>query len=243
MKKNNTWIGLVVLAVAIIIVAFMFYSKLGGDGRTLNAQGTATVSSLPDEASVYVNIEILKDTAEEAKTENARISEDVQNALKAAGITDIETINYNIYEEFDWTDDGRESKGYRATNILSVKTTDFDLVGKIVDISVNAGATRIQSVNFELSDEKQAELKREALAKASEDARLKAESIAEGLGATLGKIRSISDSSYNYRAYPVFEMAEDSIASGAVKSAVEEVVINPRELEVSANVNVVFALK
>jgi len=151
-------------------------------------------------------------------------------------------MNYNIYEEFDWTDDGRESLGYKATNMLKVKTKDFDLIGKIIDISINAGATNINSVNFELSEEKQAELKREALAKASADARLKAEGMAAGLGAKLGKIMSISDSSYNYRPYPMFDMAE-TMAAGEIKSMVEDVVINPRKLEVRANVNVVFALK
>jgi len=242
MKRNNTWVGLVALAVVILVVAVMFYGKLGGNDRTLNAQGTATVKSMPDEVSVYVNIEVLKDTAEEAKNENSRISENVQTSLKNAGITNIETMNYNIYEDFDWTDDGRESNGFRATNILNIKTTDFDLVGKIIDLSVNAGATSIQSVNFELSDAKQSELKKQALAKASEDARLKAEGMAEGLGAKLGRIKSVSDSSYNYRAYPMLDMAE-TMGAGAVKSAVEDVIINPRELEVSANVNVVFALK
>jgi len=243
MKGNKTWIGLALLAVAILVVAFVIYDKLpSSGGRTLNAQGVATISSLPDEVSVLVNIEVLKDTAEEAKDENSRISENVQSFLRVAGITDIETMNYNIYEEFDWTDDGRESLGYKATNMLKVKTKDFDLIGKIIDISINAGATNINSVNFELSEEKQAELKREALAKASADARLKAEGMAAGLGAKLGKIMSISDSSYNYRPYPMFDMAE-TMAAGEIKAMVEDVVINPRKLEVRANVNVVFALK
>ncbi len=242
MKRNYTGVGLIVLAVVVLVVAVMFYGKLSGNDRTLNAQGTATVKSLPDEVSVYVNIETLKDTAEEAKDENSRITENVQSFLRTAGITNVETMNYNIYEDFDWTDNGRKSRGYKAVNVLKVKTTDFDLVGKIIDISINAGATNIQSVNFELSDSKQAELKKQALAKASEDARLKAESMAAGLGARLGKIKSVSDSSYNYRAYPMLDMAEN-MATGAVKSAVEDVIINPRELEVNANVNVVFALK
>lgn len=152
---------------------------------------------------------------------------------------DIETINYNIYPEYDWSSGKQESKGYRTTNTLKVTTQYFDDLGAIVDSAVKAGATGIDSINFELSKDKQNEVKREALAKATEDAKLKAEAIANGLGAKLGKLTSVTESSYNYIPYPLFRGGGDiAAAEKAVSTNIE-----PQNLEITASINVVYQIK
>jgi len=241
--KKYRGLSILVLAIVILAVAFVFYDKLNlGTKQTINSRGSYTIKAEPDEVSVYVRIETLEDTAEKSKEENSKISENVIAFLKAANINDIETQNYNIYPEYEWKRNGRELKGYKTMNNLRIRTEDFDLVGKIVDISVNSGATGIDSISFELSEEKQSKLKQEALAKASEDARLKAESIARGLNAKLGKVVSVSESGYWYEPYPMF-MAKGDMAIEEAAAEIHDTEIIPRELEVRANVNVVFALK
>src|SRR3989344_7063068 len=133
----------------------------------------------------------LKGNAEDSKNENSIISEKVLKSLENSGINknDIETSSYNIYPEYNWDNGKQELKGYRTSNILKVKTKDFSKIGKIVDVSVDNGATLIQSINFELSQEKQNEIKQEAISKASEDARIKANATAQGLNAKLGKVK------------------------------------------------------
>lgn len=210
------------------------------DDETLTATGTATINVFPDEAKVYVTVETLSESAEESKNENSRISERVINELIVIGLarSDIQTQNFNVYPEYEYP--GRSLKGYRTQNRLVVITNDFLKIGKIVDAAVLGGATRIESIQFELSEEKQAEAKKQALKEASKDAKEKAAAIAEGLGVSLGKIKSVQSQDYYYQPYRFFEGA-----GMAVDEAQEEVAktsVIPTELDTRATVNVVFKI-
>mgnify|MGYP001594159897 CR=1 FL=1 len=228
-----------VLFAVVLIVGLFLYFNAQKEKTTINVSGTSVINALADEVSVYVNIETLKDTAEESKNENAVISEKVLKALNDNGITkdEIETSSYNIYPDYNYDNGKQEIKGYKTSNILKVKTKDFPKIGKVVDVSIDNGATIIQSINFELSEEKQNEIKKEAISKASEDARDKAQATAEGLNAKLGKVKQVTISDYNYYPYPYF-MAE---SGGDVRKAVSTEIF-PSSLEVRASVNVVFEL-
>jgi len=236
MKNTN-----IILVVLIILLAggFFYYNASIKEKTILNVNGEATINAVADQVSIYVVIDTLKDTAQESKDKNAEISERVLDALSSIGIkrSEIETSSYNIYPEYDWVLGSQKLKGYKTSNILKIKTTDFNKVGKIVDASVDAGATAIQSINFELSQEKQNQVKTEAISKATQDARIKAEATAQGLNAKLGKVKSVTISDYNYYPIPIYVLE-----SGAdVKQAVSTEIL-PTSLDVRASVSVVFEI-
>ena len=121
MEKNNWLIGVLVLAVVIISIAFVYFNKSGGttNQQTITASGISTITAVPDEASVYISINTIEKTTEESKNKNTEISDAVLNAIKKLNIQkDIETINYNIYPEYDWSSGQQELKGYRTTNTI-----------------------------------------------------------------------------------------------------------------------------
>ena len=98
MKNNNL---LMVLVTVVLIVGLFLYFNAQKEKTTINVSGTSVINALADEVSVYVNIETLKDTAEESKNENAVISEKVLKALNDNGITKEERIElakkFNIH--------------------------------------------------------------------------------------------------------------------------------------------------
>lgn len=233
-----------VIVVLVLVLKPGFIDKGTNNNRdnTISATGISQIKVLPDLAAVYLSIETLEDTADESKTENTIISNKVMDSLKGLGLkdSDIETLNYNIYPEYDWSFNKQTLKGYKTVNSIKVKTTDFDLLGDIIDIAVSAGANRVDSIQFELSPEKESGAKKEALEKASRDAREKAEATARGLDLELGKIVSVSAQDYYYRPYPFFGGGLLAEAQAAIKTAVD---INPQELETQATVNVVYEIK
>src|SRR3989338_361287 len=241
MKSKNSNLITILIAV-VIIIGLVLYFNSSKEKTTLNVSGSSTIEALADEASVYIGIETLKKAAEESKNENSEISEKVLNALEYAGINkeNIETSSYNIYPEYDWSNNNQELKGYKTSNILKITTKDFDEIGKIVDVSIDNGATLIQSINFELSEEKQNKLKQEAISKASEDARAKAEATVQGLDSELGRVKQVTVSDYNYYPYQYFLAESGGGIEEARKAA--DIEIAPRKLEVTANINVVFEL-
>jgi hypothetical protein len=239
MKKTNL-IAFLVAAIAVmgLLVGCVPQEK----ERTVTATGSAEITADPDEAVVYLRIETTGDTAQEAKDANAEISDEVTTALIKTGLTmdDIETVNYNIWEEYDWDDGERTSAGFRATHNMKITTTDFDDVGDIVDAAVDAGAL-ISYINFELSLAKQNEYKAIAFAEASKDAKTKAEAIASGLDKELGELVEVSTSDYGYMPWRAFEVAEADMGAEAVKTAATQ--ISPEEITVSGTVTVVYEIK
>ena len=240
MRKNPIF-GYLIIAFVILVIGYGIYSKLPDTNKeTISSQGSSVITTDADEVSVYINIETLADSADVSSTENSKISDKVLFALYELGVSraDISTEQFSIYEQFDWTEEGRESLGFRTTNVLKAKTSDFMITGKIVDAATTNGAL-INYINFELSDETEKELKKQALEEAAGDAKDKAEALVAGVGGKLGKIVSVSESGYSYRPFALYE-------KGAGVMALEQAVstdIVPKELEVTANVNVVFELK
>lgn len=240
---NLNWTPIIVTVIIVLAlggIAGFYFTNQNSMGRTVSATGTAQMSVMPDKAIVYLSIETRNVSADDAKNMNAEISSKVLAALDRIGIakSDIETQNYAINPEYDWGSGTQKLIGYVASNNIKISSNDFNNVGKIVDASVNAGAL-ISYINFDLSTAKQNEYKKIVLANASNDAKAKAQAIAEGLGAKLGSLVSVSSSDYNYRPYPMYDKAMGSSVS--VQEATTN--ISPQKLDVTGTVTVSYSIK
>jgi len=206
--------------------------------NTINVAGNSEINVEPDEAEVTAGISIVKETAEEAQSEANKVINDIIDGLRYKGISeeDIETERLYLHEERTWTEkEGSKIIGWRATQTLKIKTADLTKVGLIVDVCVTNGANQINNINFRLSEEKENEYKQKALTEATKSAKAKAEAIAESLGVQLGKIKTVSESSYYARSY-MYPMAEV-----AVEKAVEEAAqVLPQDVTVTANINLIY---
>lgn len=237
MKKQMNMTAIIVAVIVVAGILLAVYMFKGPEKQTVSVTGNSEMTVDPDLAVVYMYVETRAASAENASDQNAEIMEAVIAAIKAEGITDIETLNYNVYPEYDWINGRQTLKGYVATHALKVSVEDFTSVGEVIDAGINEGAL-VNSINFELSNEKQNQYKAQAMSQASQDAKNKATALASGLGKQLGDIVSVSTSDYRYMPYPLFE----SMAGAA---DVKEVATNiqPQSLTVYATVNVVYELK
>jgi len=217
--------------------------------HVLSVSGTASQSVTPDLLTVQISIETQDENAQQSMEDNAEVSEEVRNELNAVGVEEdeIKTVSYRVDVvrnssyvcnkgcHYVW-----EVVGYKTTHILSVRTTDLDSGGAIIDAAGSAGENEvfIDYVYFGLQDETERELKKSLLKKAGEEAESKAQSIAEGLGTTLGKVVQASESYYYPTPY-YYERAYD-YAMGA--EAAVPTSLSPGEVEVSATVSAGYEL-
>jgi len=242
-KANYTAIIVTVLVViGALICVWLLLGRMPATGNTVSATGTADMSVAPDEAIVYLLIETRDVSADTAKNENSKVSDDVLTALIKVGIDrkDIETQYFNIYPEYDWSNGTQTLKDYVASNSLKVTSKDFTNVGKIVDAAVGKGAL-VNSIDFDLSTAKSNEYKKQILSQAAQDAKAKASAIAEGLGKKLGNLVSVSASDYNYMPYPIFARS-DMMVSGAAEAKQAVTDIQPHNLDITASVSVAYAI-
>ncbi len=236
---------IIVLGVVLIAgMGYMAFSSLLPSKNTITGNGEATIEVVPDLVKVYFNVETEGETSKEAKDENAEIVDDLIFNMVREGFDrdDIQTLNFNIYPEYSWDDEKRELDGYKATHtiIVEISTQDTDKIGDAIDAGVDAGAN-INYINFELSQEKTNQYKAEAIELAAEDARLKAKALADGLDKELGKLVSVSDGSFGYSPWRIYETTAAVDSVEMAKQATTN--IQPGEQEISARVTAVFKIK
>ncbi len=251
MSENNSVKIAGIVAVAIIVLALLGYFSLNGimnaNAKTIDAQGYASIKVNPDLVTVYFNAETQGQTATEAKDANSEIVDKMVTSLLKLGIDreEIQTQGFNVYEDQVWENNKYVSKGYKASHQIKVvlNTSATSLIADVIDAGVDSGAM-LSYINFELSTEKQNDYKAQALKLAGEDARTKANAIAEGLGMKVGSLVSVSTSDYNYQPWNLYSArAEISAGANAQDAKIATTNIVPGSQEVTANLNVVYKLK
>ena len=191
---------LLVLLTCVALLALCAGPALAeGEGTKLSVSGNGTVLVKSDLAIVTVGVrEASADVLVAQATVNEKIAA-IKQALLDAGVqeTEINTDSINIYANYDYSDNTEVIVGYTANNSLSVRTTDIDNVGALIDAAFAAGANTLDNVQFTVQDDSEA--REQALTKAVEDARRKADVLAAAVGMQVTAIESIAESGvYTY---------------------------------------------
>jgi uncharacterized protein YggE len=158
---------------------------------TVQVTEEATLTVAPDEARIDIGVTSRAATSPAAASQNARQASAVIDALRAAmgpGAT-IETVSYTVTPDIQPSREDGDARitGYTATNIVRV-TGPVAQVGDIIDVALKAGANRIHRINFTLKDEQAAGA--EALRAAVDNARSRAETLADALGVKIVRVLS-----------------------------------------------------
>lgn len=249
MKLNK--IGLVIMLTCLLVAGGFLGSALIGEpiGRAeaevqqaqITVGGNGVVSVAPDRAKLSLGVLTIAPNAKKAQQDNARVANNVINALVKSGVPrdQIETRDYTVWPEYRYPKPEEnkppEISAYRVSNTILVTVDDLARIGSIIDAAVMAGANQVQSIQFLKKDLGPAQ--REALQKACEEARLKAEAIAAALGVEITGVVSVQeDSAISYP--PVYRSLGDEGAAGAARTPIQ-----PGELQVNASVRVVFRIQ
>lgn len=208
-------------------------AELENSGR-LKVTGTAVISGAPDVAYITLGVETRNQSAEEASQENAERMGKVMAALKELGLDDkaITTSGYNIYSYQQTVDRNAPEPQtitiYTVQNRINVTTTKLKEVGKIIDAAVKAGVNQVQGIRFDIKDKQEMQLL--ALQKATEQARLKAEAMAESAGVVIGGLALMEEE------YASYAPMTDMVMMRAESFMEAETSISPGDVEVSARV-------
>lgn len=239
-----------IVVVGVLVLAGIGYAVFASVNHsyenTVTGNGQAIIKATPDLVAVYFNVQTDGDTSKEATDANSEIIDDlIVNVLKLGfERKDITTSNFNVRPNYDWVNGNRVENGYTALHTVKVEmsTDDASKIGEVIDAGVDAGAG-VSYINFELTQEKQNEYKAQAIKLAAQDARIKAESIADGLEQSLGDLVSVSDSNFNYAPWGVYEARATGVAEDAALAKEATTNIQPGEQEIYASVRAIFELK
>ena len=211
------------------------------ESRSIHVTGTGSVTGEPDLATLYLGVSVERKTVEVAREEAASAMTAVIDALKNNNIMerDIQTENFSIYPQYDYTEEGRILRGYRVNNTVNAKVRELESLSDIIDDAAAAGGdiVVINSIQFMIEDP--TPLQAQARALAVKNAAAKAQTLAEASGVTLGKPITITETSH--AAGPPIAYAE--AAEFADDSARSSTPIQAGELTVTMNVTIVYEIE
>ena len=158
-------------------------------------QGDGLVKAMPDQAWVTLAVESRSRNPKEAQAQSATAMTAVQQKIFAVGIPKdaVRTLAVDLRAEYDFVNGRQVPRGYVARNTIEVRLDDIGRVGEVMDIGVTSGATAVRGPRFDLKDRNA--LEREALKRATADARARAEAAASGAGRAIDRVVRIEEPS------------------------------------------------
>ena len=187
---------------------------------TVTASGTVKLT--PDKASIIFGVTTQDKTADAAQKKNSEDVDRVISVLTGRGIEEksIRTSDYSMYPQYDYSTNGEQKiVGYNVTTTLGINNVD--------------------NISFLCS--KFDEAYSEALSRAVEAARKKAEVLAHAAGKSLGDPVVITEGYQNTSARyaKTANFALDAVAESAAAGPT----LMPGETEITANVTVTYEMK
>jgi uncharacterized protein len=202
-------------------------------GPGITVVGTGSVTATPDTAEWSFGVQTSADTAAAALAANSTAMKQVVAALRDAGVEedDLQTEQVSIYPRT--SDDGTSIVGYDASNTVRAKVRGLDKAGALVDAAVAAGANQVYGPSLTVSDSEAQYAA--AMEKAFDDARARAQAIADKAGVTLGPPIAIVEGGGG-GAMPYY-------ARAGAEMAAADVAIEPGTQDLGSTLTVTFAIQ
>ena len=224
--------------------AFASEGKCSMDFGKISVTGQGEVKVMPDRATLNYRVVTTKDTPAQARAqvENTVTAffKDIESlkldkkAFVADSIVIMPNYKYNEQEK------KQELVGYEASRNISIKVSDFALIGQLNDMALKAGVNNISGFEYSLSDKKKYE--REAAKLAIADAKEQAHLLAEGFEVKLGDPCSLNFRERNYGVYRAYSN-RSMLLNAAVESSEVQSTYSIEPIVVSSTVEATYNIK
>ncbi|MEP6705946.1 MAG: SIMPL domain-containing protein [Pyrinomonadaceae bacterium] len=242
MKDRNslsTRRSFIVLSICVSLFLVSGCARKSNQSTKITVGGQAVARVEPDSAVLVISVITQNAQALAAQQENARKSEAVANAVKttAGSNVEIKTSDYTLQPQYDNRDNNLPKIiGYNARNSIIVTIGDLKNVGAAIDAASRAGANSIDSIAFVLRQTSPA--RGQALADATQQAMIKARSIAQALGGHVSRVVEENEGS-TVASEP--RMEYDSATMGKPRQATTPIVAG--QLSISSNVQLIVEIE
>jgi hypothetical protein len=227
--------------------------------NTITVNGVGTAETAPDEAILNLAVNNQATTATQAASNNAIIMSQVIQAILGLSslnpvITknDITTTDYSLTPVYSQSNNNcyttntttqqqpiicttttQQLIGYSVRNAIQVTVKDMTSIGKVLDAATQNGANEVGGITFTFTDGTYADLQKQALQKAVQDASNQAQTMANALGVHITGIVSITPA-YAYTPHMYANLNAASIRTSTP--------IQTGTLQVTVNVQIVYEI-
>lgn len=219
----------------------------GAASRSVSYDGTVarftvsllreTVLKATNQGNWYLNqiAEAVAETCTVAEPEDAEPT-DEPICISPNGL---QTTFIRIHEEFDWTEQGRVSQGFRYENGLRIAIQGTEFAGGLVDLVIKAATDNVRFDGLDFTTSQRAEIERLALLDAIDDAQATAAAIADHMGYEIVRIVELS---------PLGSLTASRTSNESVEAAMDAAEFMPTPVfggteSITSRVRIVFELR
>jgi uncharacterized protein len=228
-----------------MILSILFSSSLSfAVERTLNVSGECLHKVAQDRGAVTLVAETLDISASTAANKSTEIYNKFRDKIKKMNLKDaeFETTESSLNEDFDYTQKGRTSKGFRSRQGLRIETSDISKLGEVMKIGTDAGVKNISGIQMFVSAEALKNERESCLEEAFKNAKAKAERLTKASGSKLGPVLEMSEAGTQPRRQPTpMMMSARAEMKTMSDSAPQE--IDSRQEHVQVSLAVSFSLQ
>jgi uncharacterized protein YggE len=210
----------------------------------ISAQGESVVKAAPDQAWATVAVETRDAKAPEARRLSAAAMTAVMAALKTAGLPPdaIKTIGFSLNPDYEYVSGRQRMRGFIVSNQVQVRIDDVAKVADVLDAVgrlalPTSSMLTIANLRFDLKN--RAQLERDALRLAVEDALANAKAMAAGAGVGLGRIARIDQAGGS----PKYQEMQQPMMAMAREGSDASTPISPSEIEIRSAVMLTVEIK
>lgn len=243
--RRKTYRVLLIIALALTIVGCSANQGNSTSEASSSTAATITVTGFgkaranPDRASVNVGVIVVEEDINRAVEESNEIIARITDAVMGLGVeeADVQTTNFSIWADEQWNRETglrMEERLYRVESTIQINVNDIENIGKILEVSIASGANNIYGLNFGIQDP--SSLSAEARVRAIEDARQRAQHIAQELGVTLGEVQRAVDIS-GASMVPYFESTGYDMGGGGAPPISEGSMTVSVSMEITFEIN------
>jgi hypothetical protein len=207
--------------------------------ETITVTGFGEATGQPDVASVQLGVSVADPDVGEAVARSNQATKDITLALVELGVSseDIQTSNFGVWPEDRYDPQTGQATGERIFHVDSTvvaKIRDIEKVGEAIGVALEAGANNVFGLTFSIDDS--TALEAEARADAIDNARQRAEQLAQQFGVGLGEVVTINESTYG----PPVTYSAGYFGVGGGEGAPP---ISEGSLSLTVTVNVTYAIE
>jgi uncharacterized protein len=192
LKNKTSWISLAIAAA--LLISTLTWNPLQASGQvntgnplmienllTVSGQGKERIRSTLAQVSLGVEAQGAVAATVQAKVASQATS--VVNYLKSKSVERLQTAAVNLSPSYRYDNGKQTLVGYMASTSVTFRVP-AEAMSEILDNSVKAGATRIDSLSFTATDAEIKQAQQIALKEATQDAQVQADAVLSALNLT-----------------------------------------------------------
>ncbi|MDH5784076.1 MAG: SIMPL domain-containing protein [Chromatiales bacterium] len=210
------------------------------DFLLLNLASNGEVKLIPDMASMSATISCTDKVIERSADCTKRAITNLFQLLDKHGIKkeDYHSTRINLEKEHTWRNNSHIFVGYKSSSTISMVFRDLDAMSQVITAALTMKSVELSGLNY--SHSQIDEMSQQAYLNALDTSRELAEKMQEKLGGKSLVVMEVNNSGQNFVTRVPAGLMKREMAQGFADTATSPIQINPGELTLAKEVNVLY---